>query len=273
MEAISIQLSTNDLEEIKARIKKGQADVRIVKRALILKCRHMGMGTSEIVELLDVNPAIIPITLNNYLEFGLKVTIEDAPRIGRPITFDDRIKSNIIAMVCSSPLEGYARWTLDLIKEESEKRGIVDSISRSSLQVILYEHELKPWREKMWCVPDLNDEYIQRMEGVLQVYEQPYNKSRPVICLDEKPVALIENKREKTLGQLGKLPRKDYEYKRNGSANVFCAVEPLKGMRLQVTSATLTGRDTKPPSKSQVSGKAASPPLRLGGGGGWTTHF
>ena len=243
MEAIDIQLSNNDLEEIKARTKKGQADVRIIKRALILKCRHMGMGTNEIVELLDVDPAMIPITLNNYLEFGLERTIEDAPRTGRPITFDDRIKSNIIAIVCSSPPEGYARWTLDLIKEECEKRSIVDSISRSSLQVILYEHELKPWREKMWCVPDLNDEYIQRMEDILQVYEKPYNENEPVVCLDEKPVALIEDKHERTSGRPGKVARKDYEYKRNGSANVFCAVEPLKGKYINKVTKNRKGSE------------------------------
>ena len=229
MVPIEIQLSENDLKEIRELTRKGQADVRVVKRALILKCRHMGMGTNEIVELLDVDPALIPITLSNYLEFGLKITIEDAPRTGRPITFDDRAKSNIIAMVCTTPPEGYARWTLDLIKEECEKRNIVDSISRSTIQVILYEHELKPWREKMWCVPKLNDEYIERMEDILQVYERDYDGNRPVVCLDEKPVALIEDKHDRTQGLPGKVARKDYEYKRNGSVNVFCAVEPLKG--------------------------------------------
>lgn len=232
MAPIKITLSKKDLHAIKELTKKGWANVRVIKRAQILKFRHLGLGTDEIVELLDVDPSLIPITLSNYLEFGLKITIEDAPRTGRPINFDDRDKSNIIALVCCEPPEGYARWTLDLIKEESINKGIVDSISNSKIRIILQEHELKPWREKMWCIPHLDDEYIERMEDVLKIYERVYNPYMPVICIDEKPVALIGSKFEKILGAPGKITKKDYEYTRNGSVNVFCGVEPLKGKYL-----------------------------------------
>ena len=229
MAPIKIKLTEKDLEDIKKLTKKGLADMRVVKRALILKYRHLGLGTQEITELLDVDSSLIPVTLNNYLEFGLKITIEDAPRTGRPINFDARNEANIIAMVCSSPPIGYARWTLDLIVDESVKRGIVNSISKSKVQVILQEHDLKPWREKMWCVPALDDEYIYRMEDILKIYERPYNPNRPVVCIDEKPIALIGNKYDKIKSAPGKVGKKDYEYSRNGSVNVFCGVEPLKG--------------------------------------------
>ena len=229
MAPIKIILSTNDLKEIKELTKKGWANMRVVKRALVLKYRHLGLGTDEIVELLDVDPSLIPITLNNFLEFGLKRTIEDAPRTGRPISFDDRDKANIVALVCSGPPAGYARWTLDLTQEECLKRDIVDSISKSKIQAILQEHEIKPWREKMWCIPELNDEYIERMEDVLKVYERPYTYDKPVICLDEKPVALLGDKVKRIPLSPEKIGKKDYQYTRDGSVNVFCAVEPLKG--------------------------------------------
>ena len=222
-------LSKKDLNEIKELTRKGRVDVRVVKRALILKSRHLGMGTDDIAQLLDIDPSLIPITLNNYLEFGLKTTIEDAPRTGRPLVFDDRDKSNIVALVCAEPPKGYARWTLDLIQETCVKNKLVDTISKSTIQVILQEHELQPWREKMWCIPELTEEYINRMEDVLQIYERSYNSSRPVICLDEKPVALISNKHEMIPCSPGQVAKKDYEYTRGGSANVFCAVEPLRG--------------------------------------------
>mgnify|MGYP000541787749 CR=1 FL=1 len=229
MAPIRITLKEKDLAGIKQLMKKGDVNVRIIKRAQILKFRHHGLGTDEIVELLDVDPKLISITLNNYLEFGLKVTIEDAPRTGRPIHFDARDRSNIVALVCSEPPEGFARWTLDLIKNKCEAKGIVNSISRSSIQIILNEHELKPWREKMWCVPNLNDEYIERMEDILKIYERPYNPLKPVVCVDEKPVPLIGDRFERIPGGPGKIAKKDYQYTRDGSVNVFCAVEPLKG--------------------------------------------
>lgn len=230
MEAIQVKLSEKDLKDIKELTRKGWASVRVLKRAQIIKFRHLGLGTSEILELLDVDSKMISVTLNNFLEFGLETTIYDAPRTGRPIEFDDRNKSNIVAMVCSNPPDGYASWTLDLIAEESINRELVDTISKSKIQVILQEHDLKPWREKMWCIPELSDEYIHRMEDILSVYERPYDSKKPVVCLDEKPVALIGDTRDRIPGEPGKIAKKDYEYTRNGSANVFCAVEPLSGV-------------------------------------------
>jgi len=224
-----INLSPNELIRIKSLLKKKIIDSRIVKRAQTLKLKHMGKGTKEISSILDFNQKSITNTINNYLDFGLDRALEDDPRSGRPIVFDDRDKANIIAMVCTDPPEGFARWTLELIAEESVKRDLVDSISTSKVQVILQEHDLKPWREKMWCIPSLDNEYIERMEDVLKVYEKKYNPKKPVVCIDEKPVALIADVHERVQGKPGEVGKKDYEYKRNGSVNVFCAVEPLKG--------------------------------------------
>jgi adenylosuccinate lyase len=72
------------------------------------------------------------------------------------------------------PLKGFYRWTLDLIVEEAQKRELVEAnISRETVRVILKEHDLKPWQEKMWCIGELDDEYKRRMEDVLDVYQRP----------------------------------------------------------------------------------------------------
>ena len=81
----------------------------------------------------------------------------------------------------------------------------------------------------MWCVAQLTDDYLQSMEEVLEVYERPYNPAEPVICLDEKPVSLHADVRPARPMAPGKLRRPDNEYKRCGTANVFCAVEPKAG--------------------------------------------
>ena len=82
----------------------------------------------------------------------------------------------------------------------------------------------------MWCVAHLDDEYIQRMENILDLYEQPLKPKEPVICLDEKPIQLLKDVR-KVHRRLkpGKIRHRDYEYARRGTANVFAAVEPLAG--------------------------------------------
>jgi hypothetical protein len=84
----------------------------------------------------------------------------------------------------------------------------------------------------MWCVPELNDEYIERMEDVLELYERPYRESEPVVCLDERPVQLHDEKRTGSRAKPGRCARYDYEYVRRGTANIFCAVEALAGRHL-----------------------------------------
>ena len=81
----------------------------------------------------------------------------------------------------------------------------------------------------MWCVADLDEDYIAKMEDVLETYEQPYDPQQPVVCLDEKPVTLHADVRAPSPAQPGREARRDNEYERCGTANVFCAVEPKAG--------------------------------------------
>ena len=81
----------------------------------------------------------------------------------------------------------------------------------------------------MWCVADLNEEYISKMEDVLETYERPYDANQPVVCMDEKPVTLHADVRPASPAAPGREARRDNEYERCGTANVFCAVEPKAG--------------------------------------------
>ena len=75
------------------------------------------------------------------------------------------------------------------------------------------------------------------MEDVLDVYHRPYDPKRPVVGLDEKPVQLLGEARETVLPAPGHAAKEDHEYKRNGTANVFVAFEPLGNYRrLAVTT-------------------------------------
>jgi hypothetical protein len=75
------------------------------------------------------------------------------------------------------------------------------------------------------------------MEDVLQVYQQPYDAQRPVICMDEMPKQLLVQTREPLPLQPGQPRREDYEYQRNGVADLFMLFEPLQGKRfVQVTT-------------------------------------
>ena len=81
----------------------------------------------------------------------------------------------------------------------------------------------------MWCVAEIDDTYLARMEDVLAIYERPLDEAEPVVCLDEKPVTLHADVRPPVTAAPGRIAKRDSEYKRCGKANVYCAVEPKSG--------------------------------------------
>ncbi len=94
----------------------------------------------------------------------------------------------------------------------------------------------------MWCIPPkCNAEFVCAMENVLAVYTRPYDESRPVVCFDEKSKQLVEEVCKPIPAAAGRAECHDYEYVRNGTANLFLLVEPLHGWR----QVDVTTRRTK----------------------------
>jgi hypothetical protein len=88
----------------------------------------------------------------------------------------------------------------------------------------------------MWCIAKLTREFRRRMYKILDLYFLPYNPDIPVICMDEKSKQLISDTRPPIEMTEGKVQKIDYEYKRNGTRNIFVAVEPKAGRHyLEVT--------------------------------------
>jgi hypothetical protein len=87
-------------------------------------------------------------------------------------------------------------------------------------------------------VGKLDEEYIFNMEDVLKTYERPLSKSEPVVCVDEKPTVLHQDTRPPIPMQPGHVARRDYEYKRCGTANVFCGIEPKAGVHFTNVTPT-----------------------------------
>lgn len=94
----------------------------------------------------------------------------------------------------------------------------------------------------MWCIPpECDAEFVCAMENVLGVYTRPYDAKRPVVCFDEKSKQLVGEVCRSIAARPGEVERCDYEYVRNGTANLFMMVEPLGGWR----NVNVTSRRTK----------------------------
>jgi len=97
---------------------------------------------------------------------------------------------------------------------------------------------------KQWCIPpQANAEFVWKMEDVLDVYKRPYDPQRPVVCLDESSKQLIGEMRAPVPAAPGQVAHYDYEYVRNGVANIFMIFEPLAGQRDVEVTARRTKKD------------------------------
>lgn len=235
-------IKESDRQRILAVIKKS-SDAREIYRANALNLRSKGLTMAEVADFLEITVRTVHNIEKNYEAGGLEKALHDDPRPGQPLQFDDRVKSQIVAIVCSDPPEGFDRWTLELIQEKAVKDGYVASISHESVRLILQEHDLKPWRQRSWCVPDLDEEFIEKMEDVLRVYERKPDPLKPLICLDEKPVQLLEDIRPVSGLSPGSPQKVDFEYKRKGTCSVFCAVNPHEGIYFNKVSERRTSKD------------------------------
>lgn len=93
-------------------------------------------------------------------------------------------------------------------------------------------------------IPPLeSSDFVAHMEMILDIYKTPYNKEYPVICMDESPKQLIKQTRIPVARKPGQDAREDYEYARNGVANIFMMNEPLKGKRQVSVTRSKTKKD------------------------------
>ncbi len=107
----------------------------------------------------------------------------------------------------------------------------VESISAETVRRRLSENKLKPWQKRVWCIPQFDADYVAHMEDVLDLYAQPRDERKPLVCFDETLKQLVEETRVPIPPKAGVPETYDYEYRRNGMANLFAFVAPLEGWR------------------------------------------
>lgn len=102
---------------------------------------------------------------------------------------------------------------------------------------------MKPWRKDMRCIPQIDGEYVARMEDKLDLYAEAPDPKRPVVCFDESPVQLIGEARQPIPAERGRLERNDYEYRRDGTVNLFVLLDVHRPWRkVKVTERRAAGR-------------------------------
>jgi putative transposase len=139
-----LRLSEGTVAELNALLKSGKLPVRTFKRILIL-LDLQSKAPSVISENRGVSIATVYYVKNQYLlENDYKMAIYDAPRSGSPVKIDGKSRAQITAIACSDSPTGHLEWTLQMIADKAVEMQIVQSISRSTVHLILKKTKFNP---------------------------------------------------------------------------------------------------------------------------------
>jgi transposase len=237
-----IDLTEVERETLIELTRKGKPGARKVKRANILLLANQGKNDEEIVALLHTSPSTVMRTRRKFVESGLTFALNERSRAGRLPKIDDKVETILTTLAQSRPPAGRKRWTLQLLADRLVTLTHLESLSYESVRLVLKKNDLKPWVRQKWCIPTvIGAEFVWLMEDILDLYAESYRGDYPVICFDEVPYQLVSETRKPLPPQPGKPARYDYEYRREGTCNLFMFLEPLAGWR----HVKVTDRRTK----------------------------
>jgi transposase len=238
-----VELTEKERDELKQFVASGTKLVRKLKRAQVLLAADLGAQDAAIVTTVGISTSTIYRTKRRFVEAGVEHALNDDPRPGAARKLSAKDEALLVAVACSKPPLGRARWTLELLAGEVIRLTQHDDVSRETIRRRLHEKEIKPWQKKMWCIPAVDAEFVARMEDVLDLYAETPSRTMPVVCFDETPTQLIGEKRMPLPPEPGQPERYDYEYRRNGTANLFVFLDAHRPWRHVKVTAQRTAVD------------------------------
>jgi len=146
--SLRVDVNPKDRSKLTELLHGGLQQVRVVLRSLALLQLAQGVSSPRIASVVPLTAQAIRNLARRYQQGGLDAALYDKQRPGAAPVLDASEKQRVIAMVCSHPPEGRARWTVRLVAQEAVKRRLVPRVGRETIRILLLDHDLKPWREK-----------------------------------------------------------------------------------------------------------------------------
>jgi transposase len=234
-QAKCIEIAVEDRPVLEKLASSRTAERRLVERAQIVLLAGEGQPASEIAERVGCVAETARRQRARYEREGLD-GLRDRPKSGRPATHDQAVRARLIALACTRPpdLDGglrRERWTL---RELAEQVGM--SVSRA--HAILADVDLRPHMTEQWMMSELGPEFDAQAAEVCGLYVDPPTNAI-VVSVDEKTsIAAREPARPDILPAPGRPARRDSEYLRNGTQNLFAALQVHSGEVSGMTAPT-----------------------------------
>jgi transposase len=139
-----VDLTSEEREELHVLTTKGEVRARKMKRAQTLLKADQGATDAEITAALGVSRPCVERLRKRFVEGGLARALSEAPRPGQPPKLDGKQQARLIAEACSTPPDGRARWTLQLLADRAVVLGLAEQLSYETVRRVLKKTSSNP---------------------------------------------------------------------------------------------------------------------------------
>src|SRR5436853_4018045 len=233
-----VRLSGEERERLETLIRKGKSPARrVLKARILLKAdvSEAGKGWSDnrIIEALETSPSMVYRVRKQLVEEGFEAVLSRKPRAMPAVAriFDgEGGQADCLGLFQAA--QGTRTLDLAVVGEQGGRTRHCRSCQRQHDRARAQKNTLQPHRRQHWVIPPkANSAFVAAMEDVLAVYTRPRDSDCPLVCLDETSKQLVAETRVPIPMKAGRPARFDYEYERNGTANLFMMFAPLQGWR------------------------------------------
>ena len=220
-----LKLRRGDRAILESWTRAGTVEARVAKRARIVLLAAVGRSNRDIGELVDLHYNQVGIWRHRYEQYGL-AGLDDMERSGRPCVYDHDDVLLLVKLVTEEPPEGATRWSMEALAEQMAAHGV--PISASQCWRICKALDLKPWQVESWMTSH-DPDFWEKAGDVCGLYLNP-PQNAVVLSVDEKSGIQATSRVNPTRPAVpGIAFRREFEYKRNGTATLFAALDVHDG--------------------------------------------
>lgn len=219
-----IVLRAEDRETLEGWVRASSTEQRLVERAQIVLLAAEGCSSAEIARRLGLVYQTVSKWRNRFGEGGLSA-LGDAPRPGRPVVYDHDDRLEIVKTVTEQAPDSESHWTIRAVADE-----LTDTLGISASQVwrILSEMDLKPWQTRSWLTSH-DPDFWEKASDVCGLYLNPPENAL-VLSVDEKTgMQAVSPTNPTKPAKPSQVERREFEYRRNGTAALFAALNVHSG--------------------------------------------
>jgi len=220
--ALRIVLTEDERETLTAWSRTSSGEHRLVERSRVILLAAEGFSAREIARRLKTRLARVSKWRQRFTQQRL-AGLDDAPRTGKPKTYDQQTEQQILALLDSDPPSGYGQWNGRLLADA------LGEVSDDQVWRVLRKHKIQLQRRRSWCI-STDPEFGPKAADVVGLYLSP-PADAVVLCVDEKPhIQVLERAQGWLRLPNGKaLNGFSHCYKRHGTSTLFAALEVATG--------------------------------------------